>query len=226
MTKAPLGCEKTGPNPTDRGKLGTQRSVLVDEQGVPLALGVSGAQTPDGKLLEPTLEALVGERSDPHTTPSICVWIRPTAALRTNGCRLLLLSRAAIFFRWVFCGSRGLVLGAWLVACAPGRPFGILGLGRGMGLTQRFQRRLFLRFCLLRCRMLSHRRLVSGLLGCVKRDACAYRCGECQRVENRFNVCHLMTSVIKYPKTDDFRRGNIMPQVSFKKQRGLADGTV
>lgn len=69
MTKAPLGGEKTGPNPTDRGKLGTKRSGLVDEQGVPLALGVSGAQTPDGKLLEPTLEALVGERPDPHTTP-------------------------------------------------------------------------------------------------------------------------------------------------------------
>jgi NTE family protein len=53
-------------------------------------------------------------------------------------CRLLLLSRAAIFFRWVFCGSRGLVLGAWLFVCASGRPFGLLKLGRGMGLTQRF----------------------------------------------------------------------------------------
>src|SRR3954452_1875141 len=29
MTKAPLGGEKTGPNPTDRGKLGTKRSVVT-----------------------------------------------------------------------------------------------------------------------------------------------------------------------------------------------------
>src|SRR5947209_1574782 len=30
MTKAPLGGEKTGPNPTDRGKSGVKRSVLTD----------------------------------------------------------------------------------------------------------------------------------------------------------------------------------------------------
>ena len=29
MTKAPLGGEKTGPNPTDRGKGGVKRSVLT-----------------------------------------------------------------------------------------------------------------------------------------------------------------------------------------------------
>ncbi len=37
MTKAPLpGTEKTGPNPTDRAKQGTKRSILVDAHGVPL----------------------------------------------------------------------------------------------------------------------------------------------------------------------------------------------
>src|SRR5664279_4945112 len=36
MTKAPLGGEKTGPNPTDRAKGSTKRSLLVDEHGVPL----------------------------------------------------------------------------------------------------------------------------------------------------------------------------------------------
>jgi hypothetical protein len=38
MTKAPLGGEETGPNPTDRAKDGTKRSVLVDAHGVPLAV--------------------------------------------------------------------------------------------------------------------------------------------------------------------------------------------
>lgn len=69
MTKAPLGGLKTGPNPTDRAKTGTKRSLLVDEHGIPLALVVSGANTPDGKLLEPTLEAIVIERPDPTDLP-------------------------------------------------------------------------------------------------------------------------------------------------------------
>lgn len=69
MTKAPLGGEKTGPNPTDRGKSGTKRSLLVDANGIPLALVISSAQTPDGKLLGPTLDALRPDRPDPATTP-------------------------------------------------------------------------------------------------------------------------------------------------------------
>jgi putative transposase len=68
MTKAPLGGEKTGKNPTDRGKLGTKRSLLVDAQGVPLGIVVSGANTPDGRLLETTLHAIPVERPDPTTT--------------------------------------------------------------------------------------------------------------------------------------------------------------
>lgn len=69
MTKAPLGGEKTGPNPTDRSKSGTKRSLLVDERGVPLGLVVSGANTPDGKLLEATLTSTPIERPDPNETP-------------------------------------------------------------------------------------------------------------------------------------------------------------
>lgn len=75
MTKAPLpGTEKTGPNPTDRAKQGTKRSVLVDERGVPLGLVVSGANTPDGQLLEPTLASMPIERPDPQITPqNLCL---------------------------------------------------------------------------------------------------------------------------------------------------------
>lgn len=68
MTKAPLGGEKTGPNPTDRAKGGTKRSLLVDERGVPLGVVVSGANTPDGQLLEATLASLPIDRPDPETT--------------------------------------------------------------------------------------------------------------------------------------------------------------
>ncbi|MGA7923737.1 MAG: IS5 family transposase [Thermoplasmata archaeon] len=59
LGKAPLGGTATGPNPTDRGKLGTKRSVLVDGRGVPLGIVVAEANRHDSKLLEPTLEARV-----------------------------------------------------------------------------------------------------------------------------------------------------------------------
>jgi putative transposase len=42
MTKTPLGGERTGKNPTDRGKLGVKRSVATDCRGVPLGIAVAG----------------------------------------------------------------------------------------------------------------------------------------------------------------------------------------
>lgn len=59
LGKAPLGGTATGPNPTDRGKLGTKRSLLTDGRGVPLAIMIAEANRHDCKLLEPTLEARV-----------------------------------------------------------------------------------------------------------------------------------------------------------------------
>lgn len=43
MTKAPLGGEKTGKNPTDRAKGGTKSSLLTEANGVPIGLTVGGA---------------------------------------------------------------------------------------------------------------------------------------------------------------------------------------
>ena len=40
----------TGPNPTDRGKLGTKRHhVLTDGQGIPLSVVITAANTHDMK---------------------------------------------------------------------------------------------------------------------------------------------------------------------------------
>ncbi len=44
-----------GPNPTDRAKSGTKRSILTDERGVPLGIAVAGANRPDAELAEATL---------------------------------------------------------------------------------------------------------------------------------------------------------------------------
>lgn len=56
MTKAPLGGENTGPNPTDRAKSGTKRSLQTEADGIPVGLAVDGANVHDKRLLEPTLE--------------------------------------------------------------------------------------------------------------------------------------------------------------------------
>jgi transposase len=65
MTKAPLGGEGTGPNPTDRSKSGTKRSLLTDGRGVPLGVAVDGANRNDMKMVRATLEAQVGKRPKP-----------------------------------------------------------------------------------------------------------------------------------------------------------------
>ncbi len=65
MTKAPFGQGATGPNPTDRAKRGTRRSVLTDGAGIPLALVVDGANRHDCKLLCATLDDIVIARPEP-----------------------------------------------------------------------------------------------------------------------------------------------------------------
>jgi len=63
--QSPFGQEATGPNPTDRGKCGTKRSVLTEGKGVPIAIVVAGANRNDMKLLADTLEAVVIDRPEP-----------------------------------------------------------------------------------------------------------------------------------------------------------------
>ena len=54
----PRGGEKTGPNPTDRGKSGSKRHILVDRSGVPLVVRHSAANVHDSRMLETMLDAV------------------------------------------------------------------------------------------------------------------------------------------------------------------------
>jgi putative transposase len=65
LTKAPLGGDETGPNPTDRGTSGVKRSVVTEGHGVPVGLAVAGANRHERKMMRQTLEHLVGERPAP-----------------------------------------------------------------------------------------------------------------------------------------------------------------
>jgi putative transposase len=65
-----LGGKSTGPNPTDRAKSGTKRSLLVDGQGIPIGITVDCANIHDMKMTSGTLRSLV-----------IC---RPESTLKTH----------------------------------------------------------------------------------------------------------------------------------------------
>jgi putative transposase len=57
-----------GKNPTDRGTLGTTRSLLTDGHGLPLGIAVDGAHRHDMKLVDATLEAIMIKRPEPTAT--------------------------------------------------------------------------------------------------------------------------------------------------------------
>jgi putative transposase len=69
MTKAPLGGKTVGQKPTDRGKLGTTRSVLTAGGGVPIGLAVAGANRNDLKMVRETSEKMPVKRPEP--TPAM-----------------------------------------------------------------------------------------------------------------------------------------------------------
>ena len=58
MTKAPLGGQDTGPNPTDRSKEGTKRHLLTEANGLPVGLVVTGANTHDITQVEAVLRSM------------------------------------------------------------------------------------------------------------------------------------------------------------------------
>ncbi|WP_331763665.1 IS5 family transposase (plasmid) [Streptomyces hirsutus] len=61
--RAKKGGSLTGRNPVDRGKKGSKLHVLSDAQGLPLALGVSGANVHDSQALLPLVLGIPAIRS-------------------------------------------------------------------------------------------------------------------------------------------------------------------
>ncbi len=73
MTKAPLGGDGTGANPTDRGKKGTKRSMLTEGKGIPLYVAVDGANRHDKMLVKETLDDIIIERPSHKVIQNICM---------------------------------------------------------------------------------------------------------------------------------------------------------
>ena len=70
--RAPCGGAKTGPNPTDRRKLGSKHHLLTDANGIPLACTLTGANRHDVTQLLPLLDSIPhvkGKRGAPRFRP-------------------------------------------------------------------------------------------------------------------------------------------------------------
>ncbi len=52
------GGQRTGPNPTDRSKLGSKRHVVADRNGIPLAMKHTAPNVHDSKMLEALVDAV------------------------------------------------------------------------------------------------------------------------------------------------------------------------
>ena len=57
--------KKTGPNPTDRAKGGTKRSLLTEAAGIPVGLAVDGANRNDFKMFAETIDSIPVPRPQP-----------------------------------------------------------------------------------------------------------------------------------------------------------------
>jgi transposase len=73
---APGGGEATGKDPTNRGKLGTKRHLVVDCYGLPLAITISASNLHDSHMLEATIMDAIpplrlpgGQRGRPRQRP-------------------------------------------------------------------------------------------------------------------------------------------------------------
>jgi transposase len=80
---APLGGEKTGKNPTDRGKRGAKMNLLVDQRGAPLSVVLTGANRHD-KVAAIDLIVSIALKRPAHKEQHLCAYPKPTM-LQTLG---------------------------------------------------------------------------------------------------------------------------------------------
>ena len=86
----------TGANPVDRGKAGSKYHLLIDAGGIPLAVGLSAANTHDSQLLEPMVDAVpavIGPRGRPGRPRRRPAKLHADKGYDYPGCRRLLRRR-------------------------------------------------------------------------------------------------------------------------------------
>ena len=64
--KAPLGQEKTGKSPVDRRKIGTKRSIIVEQNGIAIGCALGGGNQHDSKLFEVSARSIPTFLTQPY----------------------------------------------------------------------------------------------------------------------------------------------------------------
>lgn len=64
--KAPLGQEKTGKSPVDRRKLGTKRSIIVEQSGIVIGCALGAGNRHDSKLFEASIRSIPSCINQPY----------------------------------------------------------------------------------------------------------------------------------------------------------------
>ncbi len=82
------GGQKTGPNPTDRGKTGSKRHLIVDGRGTPLAIRHTAANRHETTMVEELVDAVPAIRWPRGRVPATYL-IRPFSMLSETIQRLL-----------------------------------------------------------------------------------------------------------------------------------------
>ena len=88
--------ELVGANPVDRGKPGSKYHLLIDAAGLPLAVGLSAANTHDSQLLESMVDAVpavIGPRGRPGRPRKRPAKLHGDKGYDYPGCRQLLRRR-------------------------------------------------------------------------------------------------------------------------------------
>ena len=88
---AKRGASATGPNPTDRGKPGTKRHLVVDASGIPLAVALTPPNVHDSRMLRARARRGAADpavrRAGPRAARPSCTPTKPTTSPLPPGLR-------------------------------------------------------------------------------------------------------------------------------------------
>ena len=97
-----------GPNPTDRAKLGSERHLICDGRGVPLAIQLTGANRNDSQqalALVDAIPALQGKHGRPRRRPTAC-WVTAVTMPKRSG-NICVTEASSLFSR---CATQNMVV--------------------------------------------------------------------------------------------------------------------
>ncbi len=83
----PKAGDKTGPNPTDRGRLGTRRHLITDRHGIPFAFVLTSANIHGSMPFEELLDSILSTETMKREEKNVMSWCQCLFVLNRRGHR-------------------------------------------------------------------------------------------------------------------------------------------